>query len=241
MFFTIATAVACVIGGAMIAAESAEEENKRRQALLDRYRAEVEEENRKRAEELRRLAMLTNIGEKMQAYQLFLSSARKAEKLYYSKWGDAKKQMRSLKRQRKKVNRNCWAVGVVLAKYKKRKSHFLWIFPRKVDFTKDPFVIEKNRVLKQLRGFQNTVGVQIQQFKKEKDKLFQSMQVMNRQAQDAKRQLVCFRRGKNTFSCELCGRSFTATNATVATCRRKGKKFQYLCPQCRKSPALTYA
>lgn len=225
----------------MIAAESAEEENKRKQAQLDRYRAEVEEENRKRAEELRRLAMLTDIGEKMKAYQLFLSSARKAEKLYYAKWGEAKKQMRSLKRQRKKVNRNCWAIGVVLAKYKKKKSHFLWIFPRKVDFTKDLFVIEKNRTLKQLRVFQNTVDVQIQQFKKEKDKLFRSMQVMNRQAQDAKRQFIGFRQGKNAFTCEKCGRSFTATNATVAACQHKGKEFRYLCPQCRTRTALTCA
>lgn len=239
MFFTLATVVAYVIGGAMIAAESVEEENKRRQALLDRCRAEVEAESRRQAEELRRLALLTNIGEKMQAYQVFLLSARKAEKLYYSKCCEAKRQMRSLKQQRKRVRRNCWAVGVVLAKYKKRKSHFLWIFPRKVDFTKDTFVIEKNKTLKQLRGFQQTVGAQIQQFSKEKDKLYQSMRVMNRQAQEAQRQFDSFRREKVSFTCEKCGCSFSASNATVAACQRKGKRFQYLCPRCRKRPALT--
>jgi len=238
MLFTFLTAVAYVVGGAMVAFESIDEENKKKQAALDRYREEIEAENRRRAEELRQAAVLTDANAKLKFYERILASVKKAEASSYANWEAAKAQMRSLKQQRKKVGRNCWAVRVQIENYKKKKSRFLFFFTRKVDFSSDKFVREKESCFRQLNGFQRTVNLRIIEFSKEKNRLFVSMQDMNRQAREAGNSLEEFRRIKTKFVCEHCRKEFTMNNAMLAALRRKGNAYPRYCKTCLKNAPI---
>ena len=224
----IAAGVAALFGGPAIAS-SLEAENRRKQAALDRYRAQVEEENRKRAEELKSLALMTDANAKLLKLETILKVERRAEQEAVQQWGNAKKHMRDLKRQRGKVRGRLRFVKIQIERYKEKKSRFLFIFRRRVDFSCDAFVGGHNKELHQLKVLQGQLKERILTFAETKNRIFASMQDRNRQRALAVSKLKEFQRGTSSFKCDVCGCQFDVPNMELVKRHRNGETYPRRC------------
>ena len=239
-----AAAGVIVVGGIVLAIEAIEKDNRRKQSELESVRIQYEKENREREAELKRLAKLNDAHAILQGYKQMLDAEAERERAAYSNWKAAKSHMKKLKEQKQCVKRERRKLKGKLNKYVQKKTRWFgivpkyWITRKRVDLSNDEYVCEERKRLRWFRDFQVSVEKSIRSYAQEKKRVWDAMQIANKQKQRALKKWIETKKEKKFFECVSCGKNFVVTVGQLAGFHERGFQPPKRCPNCRGNHKL---
>ena len=212
--------------------ENLENENRQRQEELDRARIQFERENEIREDDLKRVAKLNDAVTALQAYRKILDVAGAGERAAIADWEVAKEHMRELKEQACKVRSCLVKIEGKIRKCRKTIGGSCGAYHTKGE------IHELRNCRNRLRAFNKDVVKSIRSYAEIKKKVWEALQVRNKQKQIALKQWLDCKTAKRFFQCAYCGKRFAITVGQLADFHKRGFQPPKRCKECREQKKL---